>query len=269
MTSEELPSSNGYQVDVDIAVSKDVQEEDLRSRIRLIVTQIKTNRNRASYDNICDHLRRDAQYRALDKNSDVIPFIDTMVSDGHLRNTGRDKESFAVISESPLCQSPGKAPIPLPPGEIESTNVVNERNDDSHPKGPMVEPEAENNENQLQGRLDEFMNKVLDAVDNKIEERLLKFHLPNHVRYPTTPQRSSITTPRQLPKTPVEVESLREEIQHLREQLREKDKLILSLQRNNHNSNNNNNNSNNHNNNNNSNNNNNNSNSVPVQNRNK
>ena len=203
MTSEELPSSNGYQVDRDIAVSKDVQEEDLRSRIRRIVTQIKTNRNRASYDSIYDHLRRDAQYRELDKNSDVIPFIDTMVSDGHLSNTGREKESFAVISESPLCQSPGKAPIPVPVVEIESTRVVDERNDQFHPKGPIVEPEAENNDNNLQDRLNEFMKKVLEAVDNKIEERLLKSHLPNHVRYPSTPQRSSITTPRQLPKTPV------------------------------------------------------------------
>ena len=100
-TSQEHLSINGKSHDdEDIVVSKEVQDEDLRTRIKTIITQIKTNRNRPSYQNIYDHLKRNQQYQGLNIDSDLIPFIDTMVSDGHIRNTGRDKESFSVVSGS-------------------------------------------------------------------------------------------------------------------------------------------------------------------------
>ena len=220
MTSEDPPSSTGYQVDKDIAVSKEVWEEDLRNRIKLIVKQIKTNRNRPSYQNIYDHLTRDTQYQALEKNADVIPLFDTMVSDGFLSNIGREKESFAVVSELPVMNSTEKTP------NEECTNAFKEQNDGSHPNEHMVEAEKDEDQ-QLHVRLNEFMIKVLSAVDSKIEERLMNLHLQNHVNHQTTPRRSSTTTPRQLPRTPMEVETLREEIKGLRDQLKEKDRLIF------------------------------------------
>ena len=70
--------------DTDITVSNEVRDEDLRTRIKLIVSQIKVNRNRPCYQSIYDHLRRIEQYQGIDKNSDLVPFIDSMVSDGHL-----------------------------------------------------------------------------------------------------------------------------------------------------------------------------------------
>ena len=92
MTSVEHLMSNGKSPeDEDVVVSSEVQDEDLRTRIKLIVSQIKANRNRTTYQNIYDHLKRAEEYREIDKNSDLVPFIDSMVIDGHLRNTGKEK----------------------------------------------------------------------------------------------------------------------------------------------------------------------------------
>ena len=100
MASEKPPSTieNSHH-DQEIALSKEIKDDDLWIRIKLIVTKIKQSRNRPCYQSIHDQLKRDAQYQDIDKNSDLIPFINQMVSDGHLKNTGREKESFSVITE--------------------------------------------------------------------------------------------------------------------------------------------------------------------------
>ena len=99
MMEEHSSNSESSNDDHDIAISKEQKDEDLRTRIMLIVTQIKRNRNRPCYQSIHDHLKRDMQYQEIDKNSVLIPFIDNMVNDGHLKNTGREKESFLVVSD--------------------------------------------------------------------------------------------------------------------------------------------------------------------------
>ena len=113
MASEEHQSTNDeIRVDQNIVVSKEVMDEDLRTRIKAIVKQIKVNRNRPCYQSIYDYLKRDPQYREIDKDSDLIPFIHTMVSDGQLCNTGKEKESFSVVSETSSGESNRKVPIP-------------------------------------------------------------------------------------------------------------------------------------------------------------
>ena len=140
-------------VDEDVMVTKELIDEDLRTRIKLIVSQIKSHRNRPSYQNIYDNLKKDDKYREIDKNSDLIPFIDSMVSEGHLLNTGKEKESFSVVSD-----------------ELS-----------------RKDPEKSGEEDQLANRLNDFMKTVLDVVDNKMVERFLKINIQNQARHLTTP----------------------------------------------------------------------------------
>lgn len=100
MAVEDQSSDEEVRFDKDIVVSKEVMVEDLRNRIKAIVNKIKMNRNRPSFQSIQDHLKKVPQYREIDKDSDLIPFINTMVSDGLLRNNGKEKESFSVVSET-------------------------------------------------------------------------------------------------------------------------------------------------------------------------
>ena len=79
---EHLSINENSHKDEEITVSKEVWDEDLRNRIKSIILQIKANRNRPCYQSIYDHLRKTEQYQRIDIFLDLVPFIDTMVSDG-------------------------------------------------------------------------------------------------------------------------------------------------------------------------------------------